>query len=82
MLEVTVYRKPGCGLCDQAEATLARISKRLPLKVVLVDIESDGELQARYGMHIPVVTVGDTEVARAPLSEGSLELSLRALAAG
>ncbi len=79
MLEVTVYRKPGCGLCDQAEAMLARISKSLPLRVTTVDIEADSELQTRYALHIPVVAVGDREVARAPFSEATLEAALQDL---
>ncbi|MGE0601163.1 MAG: glutaredoxin family protein [Dehalococcoidia bacterium] len=77
MLEVTVYRKPGCGLCDQAEATLARIAKRLPLRVVEVNIEENPTLRARYAEHIPVIAVGEREVARAPITEATLEAALR-----
>lgn len=81
-IEVTLYRKPGCGLCDQAEAMLARIGQRLPIAVSLVDIDSDPVLQARYFLEIPVVAVGGAEVARAPIREGALEDRLTALAAG
>lgn len=72
-LEVTLYRKAGCGLCDQAEASLGRIGKRVPLTVKLIDIDSDRALQERYFLEIPVVTVGGDEVARAPIHEGLLE---------
>ena len=64
-MEVTLYRKPGCGLCDQAEAMLARIAKRIPLRVMLVDIDSDPAVQARYFLEIPVIVVGEEEIARA-----------------
>ena len=80
-LDVTLYRKPGCGLCDQAEAMLQRISRKLALQVSLVDIDSDPALQARYFLEIPVVVVGGREVARAPISERPLEAELRAAAA-
>lgn len=77
-LEVTLYGKAGCGLCAQAEAMLKRIARRIPLHLVLVDIESDPELQARYFLEIPVVTVGGAEIARAPISERALETELLA----
>lgn len=68
-LPVTLYRKQGCGLCDQAELTLAKISKRVPLHVRTVDIDSDEALQRRYFLEVPVVVVRGEEVARAPISE-------------
>lgn len=77
-LEITLYRKPGCGLCDQAEAMLARIATRVPLRVTGIDIDSDPALQARYFLEIPVIALGTEEIARAPLNERSLEAELRA----
>jgi len=79
-LEVILYRKQGCGLCDQAEAVLARIAKRVRLRVVRVDIDEHPELQERYFLEIPVIMVEGEEVARAPISERPLEASLRYLA--
>jgi len=76
-IEVTLYRKAGCGLCDQAEATLARIGRKLPLRVTLVDIDTDPALQARYFLEIPVIAVAGVEVAKAPISERALEEALR-----
>ena len=64
-LEVTLYRKDGCGLCDQAETMLASIAKRIPLRVTSVNIDSDATLQARYFLEIPVIATGDEEIARA-----------------
>lgn len=76
-LQVTLYRKNACGLCDQAEAMLARIGRRVPLRVELVDIDSDPELQAKYFLEVPVVVAGTVEVGHAPLSERPLEAALR-----
>lgn len=79
-LEVTLYRKEACGLCNEAEAMLARIANRVPLRIRLVDIDSDPSLQERYFLEIPVVACGGNEIARAPISERSLEAALRELA--
>ncbi|MFN8618415.1 MAG: glutaredoxin family protein [Dehalococcoidia bacterium] len=81
-IRVTLFRKQGCGLCDQAEAMLRRISKRTPLQVTTVDIDSDEALQRRYFMEIPVVVVDGAEVARAPISERALADLFEGLAAG
>lgn len=81
-IQVTLYRKPGCGLCDGAERILLRISRRIPLHVTPVDIDSDPDLQARYFLEIPVIAAGGHELARAPISERTLEARLRELASG
>ena len=76
-LEVTLLRKPGCGLCDEAEAMLRRLGRRIAMRVTLVDIDSDAELQSRYFLEIPVVLVNGREIACAPIRETALEDALR-----
>ncbi len=78
-LRVTLYGRPGCSLCDHAEQMLARIGRRIPLAVELVNIETDDALHRRYMFEIPVVAVGGTEVAKAPIYERALEETLAAL---
>ena len=64
---LTVYRKPGCHLCDDAEILLrdelalrARAGLSLA-SVERVDITGDADLENRYGRRIPVFAVGDDE---------------------
>ncbi|WP_322796804.1 glutaredoxin family protein [Tepidiforma sp.] len=78
-LPVTLYRRDGCGLCDRAEAELARIARRLPIRVVPVDIAADAVLEARYFLEIPVVEAAGRVVARAPIAAPALEAALREL---
>lgn len=79
-LRVTLYGRPGCSLCDQAELFLGRIARRLPLAIELVNIETDEALHQRYLFEIPVVAVDGVEVAKAPIFEHALAESLEALA--
>jgi hypothetical protein len=64
---LTIYRRPGCHLCDDAELLLRdelAIRARAglaPITVIRVDITGDADLQARYGRHIPVFAVGGDE---------------------
>jgi hypothetical protein len=63
----TIYRRPGCHLCDDAELLLRdelAIRARAglaPVTVTRVDIGADPDLEARYGRHIPVFAVGTEE---------------------
>ena len=78
MQDVTLYTKAGCHLCEAAEALLARLAAEYPLTLTRVDIAQDEALLARYGERIPVLRLGETELA-APISEFKLR---RALARG
>src|SRR5438132_4634698 len=71
-----LYTKPGCHLCEQVEADLARLRSRHPHSLELVDITLDAELMRRYGERIPVLVVGDREYG-APLPAAAIERVLR-----
>lgn len=75
-MRVTLYGRPGCGLCDEAEADLQALRSRFGLTIERVNIEDDDELLRRYVFEIPVVTVDGVEVARAPIYRGGLEKAL------
>lgn len=79
-LRVTLYGRPGCSLCDQAELFLRRIARRVPLAIELVNIETDEALHQRYLFDIPVVVVDGAEVAKAPIHEHALAERIEAFA--
>jgi hypothetical protein len=56
-LEVTLYARPGCHLCEQAEAELARFRRQYPHTLTVIDVSTDANLGARYGERIPVLVV-------------------------
>lgn len=77
-IRVVLYGKPGCHLCEDAEAALGRLGADLPLSVTKRDITADPAAYERYRHRIPVVTV-DGDV----LAEGKVtEFRLRAACAG
>lgn len=73
---VTLYRRDGCALCDEAEALLGPLARRLRFSIEAVDIESDEALHRRYLLEIPVVAFAGDEIARAPLSAATLRAAL------
>lgn len=52
--QVVVYTREGCHLCDEAVAVLKKFCDWLP-EPREVDIDTDPELQERFGLTIPVV---------------------------
>ena len=54
---VTLYSRPGCHLCDDAREVVARVCDDLGETWVEVDIESDHDLEDRFGEEIPVTFV-------------------------
>ncbi len=54
---VTIYTKRDCPLCDEAKEVLAAAGRRHALEVAWVDIAGDPELEALYGLEVPVVFV-------------------------
>lgn len=54
---VTLIRKPGCHLCDDAQAVVERVCAELGVAWEERDITQDEELYEKYWEQIPVVLV-------------------------
>ena len=79
-VELVLYGRQDCHLCDVADAALRRTARRVALTVTYVDIDTDPVLRDRYGARIPVVTASDGRVvAEGKVSETRLRAGLRAL---
>lgn len=76
VVHATLYTKPGCHLCEDAQADLKRLRRRYPHTLALVDITRDADLVRRYWERIPVLRVGAQEWG-APLTPALLERALR-----
>ncbi len=57
---VTLYTRPGCGLCNEMKAGLEQRGYR----VEEVNIDLDPELKRKYGRDIPVAVADGREIAR------------------
>ena len=61
MIEVVLYGKAGCHLCEEARAEVDRARARHPFALTEVDVSLDPVLHARYGERIPVMMVAGSE---------------------
>ncbi|TML30811.1 MAG: glutaredoxin family protein [Actinobacteria bacterium] len=76
MATVTLYRRPGCHLCDDARVVLDRVRADLPFELVERDISLDDALHRRYLERIPVVAVDGEEAFDLFVDEAELRRML------
>lgn len=77
LLNVTLYTRAGCKLCDEVKGHLASLQKKFPHRLAEIDIDSDPVLQKTYFDQIPVIEVGPYKLT-APITKQSLEMTLGA----
>jgi glutaredoxin len=80
VIALTLYTRPGCHLCQEMKAAIARVSQDVPLTLDEVDISTDAELEARYGVEIPVLMADGQKVAKYRITEEELRRVLAARA--
>ena len=77
MVEESQFRlltRQNCHLCHEAELDLSASG----IEFEIVDVDTDPELLGLYGDFVPVLLLGITEIARAPIigSEVAARLNL------
>jgi uncharacterized membrane protein len=79
MIEVTLYSRQDCHLCEQAHQDLDTLQSIVPHHLKIVDVDSSLKLKREYGFEVPVIEVGPYKL-RAPIDLKDLEISLKAAA--
>jgi uncharacterized membrane protein len=78
MIEVTLYARKDCHLCDIAQTELNELQSIVPHHLTIVDVDSDPKLRSLYGFNVPVVMIGPYKLS-APIARKDMEISLRAV---
>jgi uncharacterized membrane protein len=77
MLQVTLFSRSDCHLCEEVETDLRNIQKEIPFELTIQDIESKDNLKDLLGEEIPVVEVGPYRL-KYPFSEKELQMTIGA----
>lgn len=77
MIDVILYSRKDCHLCEQAEQDLNALQAKIPHRLVVLDVDEDENLQRLYGLEIPVVKTGPY-LLKAPFDRQKLEMTLGA----
>ena len=79
-MEVVLYGRAGCHLCERARAILRLLSEEIVFEIRDQDVDGDIDLVDQYGDRVPVVVVEGHEVAAGRVNSRDLQRILGALA--
>ncbi|MCX6390461.1 MAG: glutaredoxin family protein [Solirubrobacterales bacterium] len=75
-VELTIYGRDGCHLCDIAEQVLLDAQLQWNFRLTKVDIDSNDELFKRYLERIPVVELAGETLFEFEVDSASLDAAL------
>jgi len=81
---LTIYSRPGCHLCDEMKAVVSRALRgtRADATIEEIDISGDPQLEAAYGLEIPVLLIDGKKVAKYRVTEAEVARMVIARAGG
>ena len=59
MIELTLYTRNDCELCREMEEVIAAELPKFDARIQRIEIDGDPELEARFGVEVPVLFVND-----------------------
>ena len=62
--DLVLYKRPGCHLCDEVQRELAPFVAAGEVRLEVVDLSGDAELEALHGQSIPVLAAGGRVLAK------------------
>jgi Glutaredoxin-like domain (DUF836) len=57
MIELVLYTRRDCGLCREMEEVIAEVLPHFEAGLARVEIDGDADLEARFGLEVPVLFV-------------------------
>jgi hypothetical protein len=76
LIELTLYTRAGCHLCDEMKAGLELLRPGLDFHVTEVEVGWEGDLAERYGRLLPVLEMAGQEISRYFLDEERVRAAL------
>jgi len=78
-MELVLYTRAGCHLCDEAKGTLAPVLQEFGVALKEVDVDSDSALAARYGDQVPVLMLDGRKLAKYHIDVAQVRRALELL---
>ncbi len=64
MIDLTLYTRAGCHLCDEMKDAVERASRGISTRFATIDVDSRADLAATFGKEVPVLVVDGTKFAK------------------
>ena len=56
-IALALYNRPGCHLCEEMKAVMEPVLREFGCTLEEIDISGQADLEARFGLEIPVLCV-------------------------
>jgi glutaredoxin len=76
-LEVILYTRPGCHLCDEAKLQIAPLLAEVGGRLQEINIDADPELRERYNLDVPVIFLEGRKIAKHRVDPAQFRRQLR-----
>jgi hypothetical protein len=77
MLELVLYGRPACHLCDEMADEIADVLRGKAYRLTVEDVDTRSEWRSHYGPRVPVLTLTDgTELCQYHLDPDRLRAQL------
>ncbi len=78
-MELVLYTRAACHLCDEAKGTLAPVLQEFGVSLKEVDVDTDPVLAARYGEQVPVLMLDGRKLAKYHIDAAQVRRALELL---
>ncbi len=78
-IEVEMFSRPNCHLCDVALEVIGALEEHYPLKLRVINVETEPQLEQQFGTELPVVRIGGQTLFKYPIEGAALERELKRL---
>jgi thiol-disulfide isomerase/thioredoxin len=81
-VEVTVYRRENCHLCESALETIERVAddSEVAVSITEIDVDTDESLAAAYGDRVPHILIDGADAFSYRVHAAAFRTELRAAA--
>ena len=76
MIELILYTRAGCHLCDEMKAGLLAARPPLAFKLTEIEVGWEGGLAEKYGQLVPLLEMAGEEICHYFLDEARLNAAL------
>jgi hypothetical protein len=59
MLDLVLYGRPACHLCDEMADEIEAVMRGRPYRLRVEDVDTRADWRSRFGTRIPVLTLAD-----------------------
>ena len=78
-IEIEIFSRPECHLCDVLLELVGELEGLYPLNLKVTNVETDPQLEQKYGSQVPVVRIAGHSTFTYPIRPAALERELKRL---